>query len=82
MEQYIPTSEELAQHISAAFDSVDLINELVVKPQQEDGDAETMDRNVEHLKIMMAYDWFASALTEEQANQINAIIKIDGIINE
>lgn len=74
MESYTPTSEELAKHISAAFDSVDLINELVVKPQQEEGDAETMDRNVEHLKIMMAYEWFASALTEEQANQINAII--------
>lgn len=82
METYTPTAEELAQHISAAFDSVDLINELVVKPQQEEGDAEIMDRNVEHLKIMMAYEWFAPALTEEQANQINAIIKIDGIIND
>ena len=82
METYTPTAEELAQHISAAFDSVDLINELVVKPQQEEGDAEIMDRNVEHLKIMMASEWFAPALTEEQANQINAIIKIDGIIND
>lgn len=74
MEGYIPTAEELAQHISAAFDSVNLINELAVKSPQEDGDAETMDRNVEHLKIMMGFEWFASALTSEQELQINAII--------
>lgn len=74
MGQYIPTTEELAQHISAAFDSVNLINELVIKSPQEDGDAETIERNVEHLKIMMDYDWFSSALTSEQQSQINAII--------
>lgn len=74
MEGYIPTQEELDKHISASFDSVDLINELVVKSPKEDGDAGTIERNVEHLKIMMAYDWFASALTQEQANQINTII--------
>lgn len=74
MEIYIPTPEELSKHISAAFDSVDLINDLAVKTPQEDGDEETMNRNVEHLKIMMGYDWFASALTTEQTTQINAII--------
>jgi len=74
METYTPTTEELAQHISAAFDSVNLINELVIKSPQEDGDAETIERNVEHLKIMMNYDWFSSALTSEQQLQINAII--------
>lgn len=82
MEAYIPTQEQISIHINSAFDSVDLINEIVVKDIQSEEDAEIMDRNVEHLKIMMAYEWFASALTEEQANQINAIIKIDSIINE
>lgn len=61
------TPEQIAQHVSAAFDSVDLIN------RNEDDDA-TIERNVEHLRIMMAYEWFASALTAEQSEQINAII--------
>lgn len=74
MEGYTPTSEELAQHISAAFDSVNLINELVIKTPQDNEDAETIERNVEHLKIMMAFDWFSSALTTEQTTQINAVI--------
>ena len=82
IEIFIPEMDEINQHINSAFDSVDLINEIVVKDIQSEEDTATMDRNVEHLKIMMAYDWFASALTEEQANQINAIIKIDSIINE
>lgn len=61
------TQEQIAQSVSAAFDSVDLIN-------RNEDDAETIERNVEHLRIMMAYEWFASALTAEQAEQINAII--------
>lgn len=61
------TQEQIAQDVSAAFDSVDLIN-------RNEDDAVTIERNVEHLRIMMGYDWFASALTAEQAEQINAII--------
>jgi hypothetical protein len=61
------TQEQIAQSVSAAFDSVDLIN-------RNEDDAETIERNVEHLRIMMAYEWFASALTAEQTEQINTII--------
>lgn len=61
------TPEQIAQSVSAAFDSVDLIN-------RNEDDAVTIERNVEHLRIMMGYEWFASALTAEQTEQINAII--------
>ena len=61
------TQEQIAQSVSAAFDSVDLIN-------RNEDDAETIERNVEHRRIMMGYEWFASALTSEQTSAINAII--------
>lgn len=61
------TQEQIAQSVSAAFDSVDLIN------RNEDDEA-TIERNVEHLRIMMGYEWFVSALTDDQAEQINSII--------
>ncbi len=61
------TPEQIAQSVSAAFDSVDLIN-------RNEDDAETIERNVEHLRIMMGFEWFASALTAEQTEQINTII--------
>lgn len=61
------TPEQIAQSVSAAFDSVDLIN-------SNDDDAETIEINAEHLRIMMSYEWFVTALTTEQAEQINLII--------
>lgn len=61
------TQEQIAQSVSAAFDSVDLIN-------RNEDDAATIERNVEHLRIMMAKEWFATALTADQTEQINAII--------
>lgn len=61
------TQEQIAQSVSAAFDSVDLIN-------RNEDDAVTIERNVEHLRIMMGYEWFASALTAEQTEQINVLI--------
>lgn len=61
------TPEQIVQSVSAAFDSVDLIN-------RNEDDAATIERNVEHLRVMMGKEWFVSALTTEQLEQINAII--------
>jgi hypothetical protein len=49
-----PTAEEIAQHYSAAMDSVNLINGG--KPERmEDAEwADCLSRNKEHLKIMLA----------------------------
>jgi hypothetical protein len=61
------TQEQIAQSVSAAFDSVELIN-LAVE------DAETIERNIEHLRIMMSKDWFVDALTKTQKTAITKII--------
>jgi hypothetical protein len=52
------TPEEIARHYSAAMDSVNLIN--AGKPEgMEDADwADTVSRNKEHLKIMLAKDFW------------------------
>lgn len=58
MEDNKPTAEEIAQHYSAAMDSVNLINGG--KPEGMD-DAEWADcvsRNKEHLNIMLAKDFW------------------------
>lgn len=34
----------------------------------------TLNRNVEHLQIMMAQEWFSEALTLEQTTDINSAI--------
>ena len=54
------TAEEIAQHYSAAMDSVNLINGD--KPEgMEDADwADTIARNKEHLKIMLAKDFWTT----------------------
>ena len=55
-----PTAEEIARHYSAAMDSVNLINGG--KPEGMD-DAEWADcvaRNKEHLKIMLAKDFWTT----------------------
>jgi hypothetical protein len=55
-----PTAEQIAQHYSAAMDSVSLINGE--KPEgTEDADwADTIARNKEHLKIMLAKDFWTT----------------------
>jgi hypothetical protein len=59
-EQEKPTAEEIARHYSAALDSVNLIN--AGKPEgMEDADwADTVSRNKEHLKIMLAKDFWTT----------------------
>jgi len=61
------TAEQIAQHLSAAMDSVNLIN--AGKPEgMEDADwADCLSRNKEHLKIMLAKDfWTTEDLTPLQ----------------
>jgi hypothetical protein len=58
------TPEQIAQHYTAALDSVNLIN--AGKPQfMSDADwADTLKRNKEHLSIMLAKDfWTTQDLT-------------------
>ena len=64
------TATEIAQHYSAAGDSVTVINELVALSERNDEQVDTVRRNVEHLKIMVAKDYW----TTEDLAPFNAAI--------
>ena len=65
-----PTAEEIAQHYTAMGNSVDLLN--AGKPEgMDDADwTETVARNVEHLELMVAKDFW----TTEDMTATNAAI--------
>jgi len=53
-----------AQQYSASLDSVNLINDLLTKPSLTEEEQERIARNVEHLEIMVAKDfWTTEDLT-------------------
>jgi hypothetical protein len=59
-----------AQHYSSAMDSVNLINELVAKPSLDEDETGALSRNVEHLEIMLAKDFWAA----ENLGPLNAAV--------
>ena len=66
------TTEQLAQDYSAMGDSVDLINAIIAGDSMADEDAEDrqgcVDRNKEHLQIMVAKDdWGSEDMTAANA---------------
>ena len=65
-----PTAEEIASHYSAAMDSVNLINALMAQDSRTTDEQDTVDRNVEHLQIMVAKDFWT---TEDLPPLNNAI---------
>jgi hypothetical protein len=52
-----PTAEEIARHYSAAMDSVNLINAGKPEGMSDEDWADTVSRNVDHLKIMVAKEF-------------------------
>ena len=69
-----PTAEEIAQNYTAMGHSVDLINGIIDESQMADESAEDkqdcVNRNVEHLEIMVAKDYW----TSEDMTAVNAAI--------
>lgn len=64
----IVTAEEIARHLSAAMDSVNLINGEKPEDMTDEDWADTVARNKEHLKIMLAKDfWTTEDLSPLQA---------------
>lgn len=55
-----PTREDIARHYSASMDSVNLINRLKAKADKTAVDTNTITRNVEHLKLMVAKDFWTT----------------------
>jgi len=68
------TAEEIAQDYTAMGHSVDLINAIIAGTQMADDTAEEkqdcVDRNVAHLEIMVAKDYW----TSEDMTAVNAAI--------
>lgn len=52
-----PTAEEIQRHYSAALDSVNLINAGQPEGMTDEDWADTVSRNKEHLRIMIAKDF-------------------------
>jgi hypothetical protein len=62
-----PTTQQIAKHYSAALDSVNLINALNLKGTLTEEEIDRKDRNVRHLEIMLAKDfWTTEDLTPLQ----------------
>jgi hypothetical protein len=68
------TAEQIAQHYTAMGHSVDLINAVIAGDQMAETDAadkqDCVDRNVAHLEIMVAKDFW----TDEDMTAVNAAI--------
>ena len=63
----ILTPEDIQRHYNAAMDSVNLLNEGKPKYMNDEEWANCVKRNVEHLKIMVAKDfWIDQDLTPLQ----------------
>ena len=72
-EREVQTEEQIAQHYSAMQDSVNLIDEMRTNPPEDMTDeevADTISRNVEHLEIMVAKEWWG----DEDMTAANAAI--------
>jgi hypothetical protein len=69
------TPEQTTKQVSAAFDSVNLINRVTLDPVTDEKKS-TVDRNMKHLELMLTKEWFAEALTTEQRNEIDTCISI------
>ena len=65
-----PNSEK---SISAAFDSVVLINKLVAETA-DDKKKSAVERNVKHLELMLTKEFFTDALTDSQKTEIETSI--------
>jgi len=68
------TTEEIAANYTAMGHSVDLINAVIAGNQMADEEAkerqDCVDRNVEHLQLMVAKDYW----TDQSMTAVNAAI--------
>ena len=71
IETQTPTADQIAQHYSAAMDSVNLINAGKPEGTTAEDWADCLARNKEHLTIMLAKDfWTTEDLAPLQAASV------------
>tara|TARA_R110001592_G_scaffold47120_5_gene149500 strand:- start:3359 stop:3583 length:225 start_codon:yes stop_codon:yes gene_type:complete len=54
------TSEQIAQHYSAAMDSVNLINAVIASPDDYEDDETVLNRNADHLRLVVEWDFWTT----------------------
>ncbi len=70
-----PTTQNPRNSVSAAFDSVNLINNTIPSTGKTiDEKIDIVKRNKDHLEIMMGKSWFTEALINDEGNQIQTCI--------
>ena len=67
-----PTPEQIAQHYSAAMDSVNLLNAGKPEEMSDEDWADCVKRNKDHLEIMLAKDFW----TDEDMTPLQDAIKV------
>ena len=67
------TDEQIANHYAAALDSVNLINAVVADPDAYSRDETVIQRNVDHLKIVVDWPFWS----DEDMTPLNAAIAVD-----
>ena len=67
------TAEEIAQHYSAAMDSVNLINAVIATPSDYVNDETILRRNIDHLKYVVSWSFW----TDEDLTPFNNAIAVD-----
>lgn len=68
------TKDFARKSVNAAFDSVNIVNEINLLSSPSKENLEELERNIEHLKIMMNIEWFTDELTLSEKQQIETII--------
>jgi hypothetical protein len=65
-----PNAAEAAQHVTNAYDSITIIDKLGALASLDTEQQDSLDRNKEHIRIMLDKTWFDDALTDAQRTEL------------
>ena len=74
------TAEEITQHISAMRDSVTVINEEITKEPVTKEIIDTVNRNVQHLELMLEKEFIVNS-EEDFSDIVTAVIAGKDFVN-
>lgn len=70
MSDIVYTDAEVQEHITAAYHSIDIIDDLGALDSLDDEQQDRLDRNKSHIRIMLAKTWFDDGLTDAQRTEL------------
>ncbi len=74
MENLVPFQEIIDKTVESSFHSVDLINKLKTQMSLSEDDQDTIQRNIDHLNLLLSKEWYVEALTEEQRAEVDSAV--------